>query len=66
MENAIHVTQDSMYMKSATCENQNCIKQGTVNLQNMETRVLGNMIICLPNRVVLELLLPEEVGESVP
>lgn len=55
-ENVIHVTRDSIVMKSATCDNQNCIEQGTVTLDNMETRVLGNMIICLPNQVVLELL----------
>lgn len=58
--NVIHVTQDSVFMESSTCEGQDCVKQGTVSLENREHRVLGNMIICLPNRVSLELYTPEE------
>ncbi len=63
-ENVFHVTQDSVYMESANCDNQNCIHQGTVSLGNRNTRVLGNMIICLPNQVVLELITPQEAGEQ--
>ena len=61
-DNVVHVTHDSVYMESANCDNQDCVKQGTVNLINKEARVLGNMIICLPNQVVLELMTPEEAG----
>jgi len=61
-DNVIHVMRDSVTMESANCDNQDCIKQGTVNLVNKETRILGNMIICLPNQVVLELMTPEEAG----
>ena len=61
-ENVFHVTRDSVYMQSASCDNQNCIHQGMATLGNMDTRVLGGMIICLPNRVVLELLTPEEAN----
>ncbi len=63
-ENVFHVTRDSVYMESANCDNQNCIHQGTVTLDNRETRVLGNMIICLPNKVVLELITPKEAEEQ--
>ena len=63
MENLIHVTKDSIVMASSTCENQDCVKQGVVSLKTRETRVLGNMIICLPNGVTLELLTPEEAAE---
>lgn len=63
-DNVLHVTRDSVYMREANCDNQSCIKQGTVTLDNAETRVLGNMIICLPNQVVLELLTPQEAGEQ--
>lgn len=63
MENVIHVTADSIAMASSTCDNQDCVKQGTVSLDNKDTRVLQNMIICLPNGVTLELLTPEEVEE---
>ncbi len=63
-DNVIHVAPDSIFMESANCDNQDCIKQGTVNLDNRDTRVLNNMIICLPNQVVLELITPEEAGEQ--
>ena len=65
-DNVLHVTRDSVYMKEANCDNQSCINQGTVTLNNAETRVLGNMIICLPNQVVLELVTPQEAGEQKP
>jgi len=60
-ENVIHVTPDSVYMESSTCDNQDCVLQGTVTLDNMKERVLGNMIICLPNEVTLELYTPEDL-----
>lgn len=53
--NVIHVTEDSIWMESSTCENQNCVEQGIVNHENRASRLLGNMIICLPNLVQLEL-----------
>jgi hypothetical protein len=62
-ENVFHVARDSVYMESANCDNQNCIQQGTVTLDNRDTRVLGNMIICLPNQVVLELITPKEAED---
>ena len=60
-ENTIHVTPDSVYMKSSTCDNQDCVLQGTVSLENKYERVLGNMIICLPNEITLELFTPQEL-----
>lgn len=64
-ENVIHVTPDSVYMASSTCENQDCVLQGTVSLDNMAERVLGNMIICLPNEVTLELYTPEGLAQAI-
>ena len=60
-ENVIHLTPEGMYVESATCANHDCIDQGMVTLANRDERVLGNMIICLPNQVVLYLYTPEEV-----
>ena len=57
--NTVHITPDSIWMEHSTCENQDCVDQGTVSLENMGSRVLSNMIICLPNEVVLELHTPE-------
>lgn len=59
--NNIHLTPTGVYMESATCENQDCVKQGEVTLENKSARVLENMIICLPNQVFLELYSSEEL-----
>ena len=58
-ENIIHLTPDGVYMDSSNCENQDCIGEGTVTLENRRNRILGNMIICLPNQVTLQLFTPE-------
>ena len=62
--NTVHVTPDSVWMEHSTCDNQDCVDQGTVSLANMSTRVLSNMIICLPNQVVLELYTPETLQST--
>ena len=61
-ENVVNVTANGAVMHSSTCDNQSCIKQGEVTLENRDSRVLSNMIICLPNEVILEVLTPEEAG----
>ena len=64
-ENLIHLTPDGVYMEDSTCENHDCIGQGIVTLENRKDRILGNMIICLPNQVCLELYTPEEILEMM-
>ncbi|MBP3644872.1 MAG: NusG domain II-containing protein [Clostridia bacterium] len=59
--NVIRTTVESAVMHFSTCDNQNCVQQGEVALSNRELRVMGNLIVCLPNEVVLELLEPGEV-----
>ncbi len=61
IENVIHLTPNGVYMESATCENQDCVHQGEVTLENKAGRALENMIICLPNQVCLELYSIEEL-----
>ena len=63
MVNVIEVTPDSIRMHESSCDNQDCVEQGVVSLDNRQKRVLQNMIICLPNEVVLELYTPEEVAQ---
>lgn len=53
--NIIEVTRDSVWMTEASCDNQDCVMQGKVTLENMDSRALQNMIICLPHEVVLQL-----------
>ena len=61
--NVVHVTTDSVTMASSTCENQLCVGEGTVTLENKQNRILGGYIICLPNGVTLELYSTEEMLE---
>lgn len=62
MVNLVHVTPTSVWMADSTCDNQDCVEQGTVSLDTMNDRVLGNMIICLPHQVTLELYTAEEIA----
>ena len=47
-------------MEASNCENQNCVQQGEVTLENRDSRALLNMVICLPHNLTLELLTPAE------
>ena len=63
--NVIHLSPEGVYMEDSTCENHDCVEQGEVTLDNKQDRILGNMIICLPNQVMLQLYTPEELLEMV-
>ena len=65
--NTVHVTPDSIEMAASSCENQDCVLQGIVTRDNLESRLLGGMIICLPNQVMLEMIpMPEVSQEDEP
>lgn len=59
-ENVIHIGKNSFYMASSNCDNQNCVGEGEVTLENKDTRILFNMVLCLPHELSLELLTPDE------
>lgn len=59
-KNVVHLTTRGFHMADATCENHDCVEQGEVTLDNRDVRILGNMVVCLPNQVMLQLLTPEE------
>lgn len=61
--NVVLLTPDGVTMEASTCHNQDCVEQGTVTLQNRETRVLTNWIICLPHQVSIELFTPQELAD---
>jgi len=63
--NTIHLTPEGVYMEDSTCEGHDCVQQGEVTLDNRTERILGNLIICLPNQVTLQLYTPEELLEMV-
>lgn len=60
--NLVSYTPRSIRMKESNCANQDCVHQGEVTLDNRDRRVLQEMIICLPNQVVLSLLSAEEAA----
>lgn len=65
-ENTVAFTADGVYMKHATCQNQLCIEQGMVTPANVSQRFYRNQILCLPNRVTVELVLTEEEAADLP
>ena len=60
IENVIEIGVNSVKMHSSSCDNQDCVEQGEITLENRDDRVLYDMIICLPNQVMLQLLNKEE------
>ena len=58
--NVIRMTESGFYMLSSTCHNQQCIEQGEANADNWNKRSLGTHVLCLPNRVDVELVLTDE------
>lgn len=54
-KNVIRIENGGVFMQSSTCNNQDCVEQGTVTPNNAGSRALGGWIICLPNRVSVEL-----------
>ncbi len=59
-ENVILMTQNGFKMLSANCHNHDCIRQGEVTETNYMFRALGTSIICIPNRVEVQLILSED------
>ena len=58
--NVIEVTGRGAVMQSSTCENQLCVHMGEVTVDNRTWRANGAFIICLPNRVSVELAVKED------
>lgn len=56
MENEVVITENGVYMLRATCPNQDCVLQGEVTLDNRDLRPLGNLIVCLPHHITVELI----------
>lgn len=53
-ENAVKLTGEAVYMDHANCENQDCVNMGQVTLDNLELRVMGGFVICLPHKLSVE------------
>ncbi len=63
--NVINLSPTGVFVESASCDNQDCVEQGLVTLENREERVLRNLIVCLPNEVAVELYSAQEVQQML-
>ena len=52
-------------MSQSSCKNQLCLHQGEVTPTNWTGRALGRSIVCLPNRVLVELALEDSARRVV-
>ena len=64
MVNHIQIKDGKVYMADSTCENQDCVEQGTMTGENVDTRPMRNWIVCLPNGISIELR-PGQRGDHV-
>ena len=62
--NVIRMTPEGFCMIESDCEGHDCIEEGEVTLDNMQDRLLWNMVICAPHRLTLYLYTPEEAAEQ--
>lgn len=53
-ENTVTLTGSAVRMTEADCEGQDCVEMGEVTAENLELRVMGGFIICLPHRLSVE------------
>ena len=53
-ENTVALTGGSVYMSHADCDNQDCVNMGEVTAENLELRVMGGFIVCLPHKLSVE------------
>ena len=61
--NVIHLLPDGFYMASSTCDNQLCVSEGTVTVDNYQRRILGTSVLCLPHHLDLELVVPSHTPD---
>ena len=57
--NVVRISDHGAVMHSSTCDNQLCVQMGEVTVDNWEFRPNQQFIICLPNRVSIELAVTE-------
>ena len=57
--NVVEVSDHGAVMLSSTCDNQLCVNMGEVTVDNWQFRPNQQFIICLPNRVSIELVVTE-------
>ena len=61
--NVIHLLPDGFFMASSTCDNQLCVSEGAVTVDNYQRRILGTAVLCLPHHLDLELVVPSHTPD---
>lgn len=54
--NLIVIQDGAVFVREADCGNQDCVQQGAMSLNNYTQRFLGNLILCLPHKLEIQLL----------
>lgn len=54
--NLIVIQDGAVSVREADCSNQDCVQQGAMSLDNYTQRFLGNLILCLPHKLEIQLL----------
>ena len=65
VSNTLRLMKNGFVMDSSTCDNQDCVMQGEVTLENKADRVLMHMVLCLPHNVSVELYSTEELMQML-
>lgn len=53
-ENVIRIENGEAWMEQANCPHKECVKQGKLNAETVQTRPLGTWIVCAPHKVYIE------------
>ena len=61
--NVVHMTPEGFNVTEANCEGHDCMLEGEVTLENMQDRLLWNMVICAPHQLMLSLYTPAEAAK---
>lgn len=54
--NVVEISREGVRMKSSTCPNKTCVDQGWLTPENSGYALTTNWIVCLPNRVSVEVV----------
>lgn len=63
--NYLLLSSEGVSMSDSNCAGRDCIGEGMVTIENKDTRVLGNSIVCLPHQLLIELYSRDELIELV-
>jgi len=57
-ENTVLMTGSMVRMMDANCSNHDCMEMGEITRDNLDERILGGFIVCLPHDLIVEVRNP--------